>query len=394
MSKFGVTKDGFSRKGYLDIILDMNNLAKELFGEDIDLSERNPFGMSLQNIAWEISELWDLAEDVYNSPFIDTSEGMSLDSTGKYIAISRKAAQKAVGTITVLGNEGVAIPKGFRISTQNTDIVFETTERSVIGKVGEVDISIRSILSGIANNLPSSTLTKIVNPISGVNETYNENPTTDGTEVESDKDFRERYYRSVSLGGSSTRESVEAALLNMPNITDAFVEENETMEYMEDIPPKSLAPYVFGGEDEDVAKVILLSKAGGIRSYGSTEVEVEDSKAVRHTIGFTRPMVRDLYIRLGITRGIQYPGDDVIKRSVLNYIGGQDADGVIYKGLKLGEDVVISKLIAATTCLSGVDDVSVEVSFDGETYTSTNISINKKEIARADVDKVEIVHVK
>lgn len=394
MPKFGVTKDGFNRKGYLDIISDINSLAKELYGEDIDLSERNPLGMSWQNLAWEIAELWDVAEDVYNSPFIDTSEGLSLDSTGKYIAISRKAAQRAVGIITVSGNEGTAIPKGFRISTQSTEIVFETTDRSVIGEDGEVDIPIKSILAGISNNLPSSTLTKIVNPISGVNEVYNKEPTTDGTEVESDKDFRERYYRSVSLGGSSTRESVEAALLNMPNITDAFVEENETMEYMEDIPPKSLAPYVFGGEDEDVAKVILLSKAGGIRSYGSTEVEVEDSKAIRHTIGFTRPTVKDLYIRLSITRGYEYPGDDVIKRSVLNYIGGQDGDGVIYKGLKLGEDVVISKLIAAATCLSGVNDVTVEVSFDGGTYTSTNISINKKEIARTDFDKVEIIHVK
>lgn len=393
ITKFGVTKDGFNRKTYVDIIKDMQGLARQLFGEDIDLSERNPLGKILQNTAWEISILWELAEDVYNSAFVDTSEDISLDGVGKYVAASRKSAQPSKGTITVKGDKDTRVPKGFRVSTEKSGIVFETTENKVIGELGNVDIPIISINTGVDNNVPSNSITKIVNPIQGVSEVSNLHPTKDGLDVEQDKDFRERYYRSVSLGGSSTRESVEAALLDIPNVTDAFVEENETMEFIDDIPPKSLAPYVFGSTDEEIARVILLSKAGGIRSYGATEVKVEDSKGILHTIGFTRPIVKDIYIKVNIERGIGYPGDSVIIRSILDYVGGQDVDGVEYKGLKLGENVVISKLTSKVGCLEGIKDVNVEISSDNVSFISANIEIAKKEIARTSFDKVVINHV-
>ena len=392
-NQFGVTADGFKRKSYNDILSNLQARAREVFGNDINLSNTSFLGMWLQNEAWEIAELWELAEDVYYSPFVDFSEGLSLDSTGKYIAISRKPAQKSKGAITIEGREGTSIPKGFRVGNKELDIVFETTENKVIGDTRIIDIPIASINPGLNKNVPTNTLVKMVNPISGVDAVYNKDITTGGADTETDKEFRERYYRSISRGGSSTRESVEAALLDMNNVTDALVEENDTMEYIDDIPPKSLAPYVFGGEDEDIAKVILESKAGGIRSYGSTEVQVEDSKGVYHTIGFTRPIVKDIYVKLNIAKDKGYLGDDVVIRAVLNYIGGEDAEGISYKGLKLGENVVISKIMASVMCLQGIKDIGVEIGSDGETYQFSNIEIAKKEIAKTRYDKVVINHV-
>ncbi|WP_333638220.1 baseplate J/gp47 family protein [Tissierella praeacuta] len=393
MNKFGVTVNGFKRKTYNDILNNLQARAREVFGNDINLSNTSFLGMWLQNEAWEIAELWELAEDVYYSAFIDYNEGTSQDNTGKYITISRKPAQRSKGVITVEGKEGTRISKGFRVGNEQLDIIFETTENAVIENVGMLDIPIVSINPGLNQNVPASTLIKMVNPISGIDKVYNKDITVDGTDAETDKEFRERYYRSISKGGSSTRESVEAALLDMENVTDAFVEENETMEYIDDIPPKSLAPYVFGGEDEEIAKVILKSKAGGIRSYGLTEVLVTDSQGIEHTIGFTRPIVKDIYVRLNIARDKGYLGDDVVTRAVLNYIGGEDAEGISYKGLRLGEDVVMSKIMASVMCLQGVKDIGVEISLDNITYQSTNIEIAKKEIAKTKFDKVVIDYV-
>jgi len=393
LNKFGVTVNGFKRKTYNDILNNLQARAREVFGNDINLSNTSFLGMWLQNEAWEIAELWELAEDVYYSAFIDYNEGTSQDNTGKYITISRKPAQRSKGVITVEGKEGTRISKGFRVGNEQLDIIFETTENAVIENVGMLDIPIVSINPGLNQNVPASTLIKMVNPISGIDKVYNKDITVDGTDAETDKEFRERYYRSISKGGSSTRESVEAALLDMENVTDAFVEENETMEYIDDIPPKSLAPYVFGGEDEEIAKVILKSKAGGIRSYGLTEVLVTDSQGIEHTIGFTRPIVKDIYVRLNIARDKGYLGDDVVTRAVLNYIGGEDAEGISYKGLRLGEDVVMSKIMASVMCLQGVKDIGVEISLDNITYQSTNIEIAKKEIAKTKFDKVVIDYV-
>lgn len=393
MGKFGVTIDGFRRKSYNEILSDLQARAKEVFGDNINLSNTSFLGMWLQNEAWEIAELWELAEDVYFSPFVDTSEGSSLDGVGKYITIARKPAQKSKGVITIEGKEGTTIPKGFRISDEKIEKVFETIESRVISKDGMVDIPIISIHPGLNMNVGPNVLIKVVNPISGVEKVYNKNPTIDAIDTETDKEFRERYYRSVSKGGSSTREAVEAALLDMDDVIDAFVDENDTMEYLDDIPPKCLAPYAFGSEDEKIAKTILKAKAGGIRSYGTTEVLVTDSKGVEHIVGFTRPTVKDIYVRLNITKDKSYPGDDVITRAVLNYIGGEDKEGISYKGLKLGKNVVISKIMASVMCLQGIKDIEVEISLDGETYQTTNLEIAKKEIAKTSYDKVVINYV-
>lgn len=392
-NQFGVTINGFKRKSYSDILNNLQARAREVFGDNINLSNTSFLGMWLQNEAWEIAELWELAEDVYYSAFIDYNEGTSQDNTGKYITISRKPAQKSKGVITIEGREGTRISRGFRVGNENLDIVFETTESAIIGDTGTIDIPIISVNPGLNKNVPANTLIKMINPISGIDKVYNKDITIDGTDIETDKEFRERYYRSISRGGSSTRESVEAALLDMDNVTDAFVEENETMEYKEDIPPKSLAPYVFGGNDKDIAKVILNSKAGGIRSYGNTEVLVADSRGVEHIIGFTRPIVKDIYVKLNIVKDKGYLGDNVVTRAVLNYIGGEDTDGISYKGLKLGESVVISKLMSSVICLQGIKDIEVEISLDDITYQSSNIEIAKREIAKTKFDKVVINYV-
>ncbi len=388
---FGLTKDGVKIKKYPDLIESMENKAKQLYGEDVNLSERSPLGLFLKNIAWELKDLWQLGQDVYYSAYVDFAEGFSLDNTGKIITIERKPAQKANGTITIFGESKTNIPKGFKISTDM--VVFETTISSVIGDNGKIEIPIVAIEPGENGNVPANTITKIVNPIPGVDSITNLEQTQGGREIEEDYEFRERYYRSLSKGGSSTREAVEAALLDMSNVVDAFVDENETNEYINDIPPHSLAPYVFGGNDEDIAKTILKAKAGGIRSYGLTEERIKDNKGVEHTIGFTRPSVKNIYVKLNIVKDSFYPGDDVVTRAVLNYVGGEDKDGVSYKGLKLGEKVVISKIMANVMCLKGTSDIEVEISLDGETYQPTNIEIEKNEIAKTDYNKVVINYV-
>lgn len=392
MDKYGITKDGFRRKDYNNILSSMESKSRELFGESVNLSERSPLGMFIQNIAWELKDIWQVAEDTYNSGYVDTAEGISQDSVGKYIAITRNVAQQATGIITVTGDKDTLIPTGFKISTEATELTFEILESKVIEGSGTVDIPIIAVLPGLEGNVPANTITRIVNPISGVKTVTNIDTTRDGTNTETDADFRERYYRSISRGGSSTRESVEAALLDMDNVTDAFVEENETMEFAGDIPPKALAPYVFGGVDEDIAQVILSSKAGGIRSYGTTEILAKDSKGIEHTIGFTRPTVKDIYIKLIVTKGSGYIGDLEVKRAVLSYVGGQGEEGITYKGVSLGEPVIISRIIGRTS-LQGVEDISVELSLDGVTYSTSNIAIDTKEIARTDIDKVVILYV-
>jgi len=393
LSNYGITADGFKRKTYREILDSLHRKARETYGNDIDLSNNAFLGMWLQNEAWELATMWELAEDVYFSPFIDFNEGLSQDGTGKYIAITRKPATRSIGEITVLGEAGTSVPKGFRVGDKELNIIFQTTERAVIEESGSVDIPIASIGKGLDQNVPPHTLTKVVNPKDGVSEAYNSETTHDGANIESDSEFRERYYRSISRGGSSTREAVEATILDIDEVVDAYVLENDTMEFKGSIPPKSLAPYVFGGDDMVIAKAILSAKAGGIRSYGTIVLNVEDSKGEDHTIGFTRPDVIDIYVKINLVQDKGYPGDATITRAVLNYIGGDDTDGLYFKGLRLGEDVIIAKVSSSVMCLQGIKDIEVELSLDGSSYSKNNITIGQHQIAQTSHSKVVINHV-
>lgn len=367
----------------------MENKAKELFGENINLSERSPLGMFLKTIAWELNNAWQTAEDIYNSAYIDTAEGSSQDNVSKYVAITRKSAQKSNGIVRIWGDEGTVVPKYFRVSTDATSISYETIEEVIIPVDGVVDIGIIAINSGEYGNVPANTITKIVNPIAGVRKVNNPTETEGGTDTEKDHKFRERYYKSVSRMGSSTRDAVEAALLDIEEVEDAFVEENTSMVEVDGIPPKSLAPYVFGGEDMVIASTILKTKSGGIRSFGDEEVRVKDSKGVEHRIGFTRPAVQEIYVKLQVSKTDDYIGDESIKQAIIEYIGGQDSEGRKHRGLKLGETVTLSKIIAVSN-QRGVRDVSVELSTDNITYTAINVELNNKEIARTSWEKVLI----
>jgi Uncharacterized homolog of phage Mu protein gp47 len=95
MAEWGVTDRGFRRKTYQDIIADMEAKAKDLFGADIDLSSASSLALFLRVVAFALSLLWQVAERVYYSAYIDTATGQSLDYAVKYAGISRRPPSHA-----------------------------------------------------------------------------------------------------------------------------------------------------------------------------------------------------------------------------------------------------------------------------------------------------------
>ena len=100
---WGLTERGFLRPSYADLLDAFEVKAKELFGSTVNLSVRSPLGIFLRIFAWFAGLTWQLAEDVYNSGFIDTAAGVSLARLGAFIGIRVLAAQKATGSITITG---------------------------------------------------------------------------------------------------------------------------------------------------------------------------------------------------------------------------------------------------------------------------------------------------
>lgn len=389
---FGLGVNGFLRKRYQDILDSMNTRAQELFGENVNLTEKSPLGIFFRVISWSISLAWELAEKVYFSAFVSTAEGINLDYVGKYIGAVRREAEEAAGTITITGTAATIVSAGFLVATES-GTTFETTAEATIGIGGTIDVEVIALEAGVEGNVQSGTLTTIVNPQVGISSVTNAASFTTGRNIETDVEFRERYALSLAKGGSSTLDSIRASLLTTTGVRAALVVENVTM--LDDIdgrPPKSIECYVLGGSSADVAQTILDTKAAGIETYGTEAETVQDLAGNNQVINFSYADEIDIYVNIDITKNAEYPidGDELVRTEIIKYIGGTDENTNVYNGLTMGEDVIFTQLINKVYQIPGVEDVEVESSMDGVTYDTINISIALFEVAETDFNKVVV----
>lgn len=388
---FGLTRDGFKRKRYADIRADLEIKWKELFGENSRTDERSVNGKIISLIAHVASPIWMLAERVYNNSFVHKAEGRALDGLVENKLIYRRRAEKAVGTIEIRGQPGTIIEAGFWVS--NNRVIYTTVEDVEIGSSGVVLAKIEAQDEGSQGNTTANTITEIVTPVFGVESVNNPDPVLGGRDEETDVELKERYDRSFGIGGSTTIPSIEAALLALPRVRDARIFENTTMNEVNGIPPKSIAPFIFGGDDEEIANTIFLMKPGGIRSYGTTEITIADSRGEQHIIGFTRPDTIQIYVHVELKTDGNFPinGYEQVRTKIIEYIGGYDEDATEYNGLGLGEDVIYTKIIAAIQQIDGVVDIPVLLVDTQDPPTATgNIEIAINEVAQTDFEKVSV----
>ena len=386
MDSYGITKDGFKKKTYIELVEEFREKlkSKDAFGENIDFSEQDPLYQFSVPYLMLLSELWEVAEHCFYSASPKFAEGNILSSTGKNIGIARKQGNKAIGEITITGDKGTIIQKGFMVSTKN-GVNFVTTKDAVIGEDGEVVIPIIATEKGDSGNVVDGVITEIINPTLGVQSITNKQATRNGENPETDLQFRERYNKSVSLRATNIYDSIRANVLKVAGVKDALVKENRTMQEVDGLPPKSFHIIVLGGENNTVAQAIFEKAPVGIESFGNVKVQVEDSKKIKHLISFSRPTDKNIWIKLKITKGENYleGSDKTIKEAIKGYIDT----------FKIGQSVILYKIISTVdkAKIDGIEDIEITVSTDGKGYNSNNIIIKDLEVAKTDISKIEVV---
>jgi uncharacterized phage protein gp47/JayE len=373
---------GFKRKRYSDLVSDMSVKAKELFGEDTNVTEKSFLGILIRLVAWFLAILWEVAENVYNSAFVSKAEGVQLDRLAPHIGITRHQAAHALWQVEFEGTPGYTITEGTQYETER-GVIFELTSDVTLDDQGNGVGEVICSEVGPIGNVMVGEISVFTNPDENVTSVTNTTLLIAGREKETDDELRERFYQSTSKTGASTLDSIRATILNVIGVRSVIIKENVESVEVDGIPANSIAPIVYGGSDQSVAQAIFETKPAGIRSYGSTIVEIADSQGVLHPIGFSRPTLVDVYVRATIQRGVSYPtdGDEQVQSAIVDY----------FNSLLIGNDVVVSKLITAISKIEGVEDVTVELSTDGETYTTSNIVVADDSAAVTDVDKVVIV---
>lgn len=387
-----LTKEGFKRKTYEDLLNDMSVSAKEKFGQDANVSERSVLGILIRIMAWFMSMLWQDVEHTYHSGYRKTAEGAQLDMLLPFAGMTRRPAEHAYGFIEISGTPGTVIPAGFLVSTK-AEVIYMTMQEASIYADGKVTIPVVSEEMGYIGNTDRNTVVEIVNPTSGVDSVTNHSMITGGRERETDQEARTRADLSVEGLGAGTTAAIRTELLGTDGVRSAKVIENYT-DYVDQYgtPPRSIQTFVLGGENEDVAHSIHKKKAAGIQPYGSTYVMIQDEAGFDKKIGFTRAEAINVHVRAQVKVNSSFPSDgqDRIISAIVAYIGGVDKDSTLYAGLNMGDSVIESRLVSRIFSVDGVEDVTVTLSKDGANYTEANISIGMQQVAQIAAPAVEV----
>ncbi|MEK3963558.1 baseplate J/gp47 family protein [Paenibacillus sp. FSL H7-0323] len=375
---------GFKRLRFDDLFSQMEDKAKESFGDTVNTSVRSPLGIILRIFAWFLAIIWSTAEDVYNSGYIPTATGNNLDRLGPQVGISRTLAQWAAGSLEITGTIGFTVPAGTRAATKS-GVVFETMA-DVTLTTGTATVAIEALEPGVSGNVAAGAISVVVNPVPDITGVTNVVAVTGGREKETDAEFRSRFDLSVAGGGAASVDALRGALLRMPTVRAAAIIENTGMtKDAAGRPPKSFEAYVLGGDELEISTAIFATKSGGVEAHGSISKQVADLGGQLHTVKFSRANEVGIKVSVSVTKNAQYPidGDDQIRSAIITYIGGEDAAGSYYNGLSMGATVVYTRLISVVSNVEGVEDMILTVGKTSGGLGSSNVPIQVYEVARA-----------
>lgn len=390
---FGLSKDGFKRKRYIDIRNDLEEKWKESFGENSRTHEKSVNGIIISLIAFVASPIWMLAEKVYNNNFVHKAEGSALRDLVRNRLLEPRPAEKATGHIEITGDSETVINGGFRVSA---DVEYVTTETVEIDDTGKILVPIQADIAGSEGNAPPDTVIDIVTPLVGVDSVTNPEPISGGRDAETDQELRRRYELSLSAGGSPSADGIRAEVLGVEGVRTATVVENLSLEEdSEGRPGRSYETYVLGGKDEAIAQAIFKRRAAGTMPYGDITIDIEDDAGNIVPVGFTRATEVDIYFEIELDTNNEFPqdGKEHIKTAVIEYVGGIDYDGNEYTGLQSGQDMYYTRIVGIIDRVPGIINIpTLNIGTDPDDLKPMNsININPTEVAMTDFEKVDIL---
>jgi len=390
MPSYGISDTGFNRKR-LDVLLselDASTIA--IFGDNFNVSPESPDGQVNGIISESNANLWELAEFVYNAFNPSAASGVSLSNLVQMNGITRLPETNSRVELTLTGTIGTSILAGNFVSANDSGEQFEIESDVIIGSGGVVTVFASAINAGPILGL-ASTIGTIDTPITGWDTVNNISDAIEGSFEETDVELRSRREGSIASASQSIIDAIFAAVSNVDGVTNVTILENDTYAFdVNRTPPKSFHTIVVGGVDEDIASAISLKKTIGIRPYGTTDVILQDSQGIDHTVSFSRPTEIDIHIEMTLIKGSNYPvdGDDQIKQAIIDYANG---NLVVGSEFSLGDDVIYSRLY---TPINSIPDHEVDSLFIGITSSPTgeiNIPIDVDEISRFTIGNIVIL---
>lgn len=281
-----IDSTGISAPSQADILTQLQNQYRSIYGADVDLDPDTQDGQLLGIFSQAISDCNQTAIDVYNAFAPQTAQGVSLDRVVKVNGIVRQASSLSEAIVSVGGVVGTDIINGIIGDNLGLGTQWTLPASVVIPDAGTIDVTATCTTDG-AVAAGANSLTKIITPTLGWQTVNNAAAATPGAPIETDAALRQRQAKSTSLPAETILDGIFAAVANVTNVGRLAIYENDSdITDGNGIPSHSISVVVSGGDIAQVAAAIALKKAPGTGTYGSTSVVVIDSRGVPNTIRF------------------------------------------------------------------------------------------------------------
>jgi len=433
--EYGPQPDGEFSRPHIDVIQErMVNQAKRRM-PDTDWSRGSPPRHLIDVFSIEVVDLWESLENTYWSAFYPYAAGPQLDHVLGVTGVGRIPRRGATGEVRFEGvtSERQLISSGTRVATSiNEDqdirrIPFRTTEKAVIPE-GEAyarkvpikalnaqeaaELGINVDLLGVDTNVPAQSIDEIIDPVSGVIEVTNLEPTgeagtrQDGTDYdfvsgrdrETDNEYRLRYEESLALNAKASLPAIEANVFNVPEVESVRGEENTDNSASNGIDAHGfrvtvLAPNNASVNDK-IAQEIFDTRSAGIPSSGATTgtAIATDGGEVQESMEYASEV--RVYVDASVDVLDTFQSDtgvETIKRNIVAYAGGTGPEGREYSGQKIGDDVIYDKVFGA---IMNVEDVyrapTVNIGTSSSPTGTTDVAIGDFEVGRIDAADITV----
>lgn len=378
-----LSSQGFTRTRLDERLTALQEAMRAIFGPTLNLDPDTMDGQALGIYAESISNLDQLAEDVYHSFNPQSATGVALSRLVQLNGIRRIEGTYSTVTLRCVGSQGTVIPAGSLVKSTATNATFETTEEAVIPASGEIDIAARSAVKG-ALLAPAGTLTKIDTPIFGWQTATNLLDAAPGRNEETDEQLRLRRRASTSTPGQAIVDAMYGALTNIPEVRQAKVYENDQdVIDANGLPPHSIYCIVEGGADADILDTIWLKKTAGTTTHGTTAGQVTDSMGNPHTLNFSRPTDVNVWVTVNLHTRPGWPTDGA--QRITNALTAWAV-----ANQSIGEEVIHSRLFDPVNSIPGHSIDSLYIGTAANPAGTANIAVPFDGLARFDSTRIVV----
>ena len=361
-----------------------------------NLDPSTPDGVKIASDSELLGNFDELLYLIYASKDPNQAQGRDLDILSALTGTVRSPGTRSQMNLEFYGVAGSVVePAVSQYEAQDGRSSWNLTQSvTLLGPTTPAVGVVESVALG-AVSANTNTVTRITVSQPGLQRVTNPAPPFElGQEPQSDSSLRLERSTAVSRPGSNQVDNMAGEILAVDGVTSIRIYENDTdSPDSNGVPARSLAIYVIGGADGDIARSIYIKKNPGVALWedpGATSVTLPVTSPTyawnTKDITFNRPAQIAITVVVDITDDGSLPVsvDQEIIDNILAYAaGGEPAAecGFNNSGFGVSEDVTYSRMYTPVNKVIGSygNSFITNLTINGGT---SNITINFNQISQ------------